>query len=144
MMIAWFALAVVIIAAGFDLRRREVPDLIPLLLLVAAVAVAVLGQHPGGWLGLVTGLALALAIAWPLLTLRALGGGDVKLLVAIGAALGPLSLLGVLFWTALAGGLLALVTWARGSRRFAYVPAIAAGVLVQCVWPTGVGDVLFP
>jgi len=143
MVIVWLTLAMVVVAAGFDLRRHEVPDAIPLLLLVAAVAVAVLGHHPAGWLGLVTGLVLAVAVAVPLFALGAIGGGDVKLLAALGAVLGPLSLLGVLFWTALAGGVLALITWARGGRRFAYVPAIAAGLLVQCVWPTGVGDVLF-
>ena len=59
--------------------------------------------------------------------LGGLGGADVKLVAALGAAVGPVSLLCVLFWTALAGGLLALAAKSRGKRDFAYVPAIAAG-----------------
>ena len=61
------------------------------------------------------------------------GGGDVKLVIALGAALGPLALLSALFWVALSGGLLALIAVIRGRRDLAYVPAIAMGLLVYFV-----------
>ena len=61
---------------------------------------------------------------------------------AIGAAVGPGSLLSILAWMALAGGILALVAAARGKRVFAYVPAIAAGVVVETFWPGGLARVL--
>jgi len=43
----------------------------------------------------------------------------------------------VLFWMALAGGLLALIAMARGQRDYAYGPAIAAGYLGYLIWPFG-------
>ena len=43
---------------------------------------------------------------------------------------------------AFAGGVLALITAARGKQDFAYVPAIAVGVVVETLWPGGLGRVL--
>ena len=62
----------------------------------------------------------------------------IGLIAAIGALLGPLGLLFVLFWMALAGGLLSLVALARGQRDYACGPAIALGYLAYLIWPTGV------
>lgn len=64
-----------------------------------------------------------------------LGGGDVKVIAAVGALLGPVGLLIVLFWMAIAGGILALIAMLRGQRDYAYVPAIAAGYLAYLIWP---------
>jgi prepilin peptidase CpaA len=64
------------------------------------------------------------------------------LLAAWGAALGTVALLKVLFWMALAGAVLAIVSAARGRRDFAYVPAIAAGLCVQLLWPQAMDSLL--
>jgi len=140
MMVLTFAsLALVIAAAGWDLRRREVPDLIPCAVLACAVVGRLLGSGAGGWLGLCGGLALGLLLTVPLFFLGGLGGGDVKLIAALGAVLGPLGLLSALFWTALAGGVLAILAALRGRRDFAYVPAIAAGMLLHVALAVGGG-----
>jgi prepilin peptidase CpaA len=131
-------LGLTLVAVVTDLRRREVPDAVPLALLSWAVAARALGWTEIGWFALVAGLVLGLATSAIFYALGALGGGDVKLLAALGAVLGPVALASVLFWMALAGGALALVSAIRGEREFAYVPAIAVGLCVQLAWPNAI------
>ena len=127
------ALLLILIATVCDLRKREVPDWISIALLLAAIIATTLRVGETGWLGLAVGLALGLAIGTALFAWCGLGGGDAKLIVALGAVFGPLGLLSLLFWTALAGAGLAVVAHTRGQRDLAYVPAIALGLLVHVV-----------
>jgi prepilin peptidase CpaA len=65
-------------------------------------------------LGAATGLLLLL----PSYLLRAMGAGDVKLMAAVGAFLGPMAVAGAAILTFVAGGLLSLsVALASGSMR---------------------------
>ena len=125
-----------------DLRTREIPNWIPLVILAWACVATAAGLHKVTWIGLVAGALLGLGLAAAVFYLGGLGGGDVKLLASIGAAVGPWTLLSILVWMAVAGGGLALVAVARGKRDFAYGPAIAIGVLVETVWPGGLARVL--
>ena len=125
-----------------DLRSREVPDWIPLLIVAWACLATALGLHKVSWIGLIAGALVGLGLSAAVFFLGGLGGGNVKLLAAIGAAVGPWALLSILAWMALAGGILALIAAARGKRDFAYVPAIAVGVVVETVWPGGLAHVL--
>jgi len=129
-------------AVVWDLRTREIPDWIPLAILGWASLATAAGLHQVTWTGGVMGALLGLGLAGAVFYLGGLGGGDVKLLAAIGAAVGPAALLSILAWTAAAGAVLALVALARGQRRFAYGPAIAVGLLVEAVWPGGLAHVL--
>ncbi len=138
----WIPLAAAVAASAFDLRNREIPDAIPAALLAWAVAATIFGWHAPGWWRLIAGVALGLLLAVPLFYLGGLGGGDVKLIAALGAVFGPAGLAMVLLWTALAGGVLALVASGRGKRDLAYAPAIAAGVAAETLWPFGLWYVL--
>ena len=129
----YIAVSLILVATVCDLRKREVPDWISIALLLAAIVAAALHVGETGWLGLVIGLALGLAIGTALFAWCGLGGGDAKLIVALGAVFGPLGLLSLLFWTALAGAVLAILAHARGERDLAYVPAIAMGLLVHVI-----------
>jgi len=121
------------VAMLYDLRRREVPNWIAASLIVCtAVAIAV-GLANVTWIGFASGAALGFVLTFPLYALGGFGGGDLKLVVALGAALGPLALLSTLFWMALCGGVLACVAWLRGRRNLAYVPAIALGLLIYWI-----------
>ena len=129
----YIAVSLILVATVCDLRKREVPDWISIALLLAAIAATALHVGQTGWLGLVIGLALGLAIGTALFAWCGLGGGDAKLIAALGAVFGRLGLLSLLFWTALAGAVLAIVAHARGERDLAYVPAIAMGLLVHVI-----------
>ena len=135
-------LAPVAFALVCDLRTREVPDWIPLLILAWACLATAMGLNKVTWIGLMAGALLGLGLSAAVFRLGGLGGGDVKLLAAIGAAVGPGVLLSILTWMAFAGGVLAVIAAVRGKRMFAYVPAIAVGVVVETVWPGGLARVL--
>jgi Flp pilus assembly protein protease CpaA len=135
-------LAFVLVATVCDVWKRTIPDWIPGLLLVWAVTATAFGFHEVGWLSLVGGLALALVFALPLFALQGMGGGDVKLLAALGAAVGAAAFLGLLLCVALAGGLFGLIAVARGQRDLAYVPAIALGFVLFLAWREGLAHAL--
>lgn len=97
------------LACGFDLRARRVPNL---LTLGAAIVAIAFHTTIGGLSGLAISLggwAVGVALLLPLFLLGGMGAGDVKLLGALGAWLGPRDTLWVAFFSALAGGALALV-----------------------------------
>jgi len=141
--IASVTLALLLVAAAYDLRTREVPDWVALALLAWAVLATGLAWHANTWWSLAAGLTIGAVVGGLCFYFGGgLGGADVKLIAALGAVAGPLGLLSVLFWMALAGGALALVAAARRQRTFAYVPAIVAGWLMYTLWPGAIGHVL--
>ncbi len=130
------------IALVCDLRTREIPDWVPIVIVVWACLATAAGLHKVTWVGLMAGALVGLGLSAAVFHLGGLGGGDVKLLAAIGAAVGPWALFAILAWMAFAGGIFALAALARGKREIAYVPAIAVGVLIETVWPGGLAHVL--
>jgi prepilin peptidase CpaA len=114
------ALAVVTAALGCvtDLTTRRIPNV---LTAGSAGLALVIAFATGGWSSLevaVAGWGLGLLIFLPLFALRGLGGGDVKLLAAIGAWVGPAAIAWVALYAALLGGPLALaVAISRGYAR---------------------------
>lgn len=97
----WTALAVGGMAVVTDLRTRRVPNV---LTFGAALAAFAFAAWTAGWSGLAASLAgwgVGCAVFLPFFLLGGLGAGDVKLLAAIGAWLGPTGA----FWTAIYGGL---------------------------------------
>ena len=150
------------IGAGIDLRTRRVPN--PLTMGLAAIggiyaAVGIGGLTVGASLA---GLALGLALMLPGHLIGATGAGDVKLFAAAGAFVGPAHILTAFVYTALAGGVIAIVISlsrrrlrqtvgdtalliaTRGlhapaiesplqNNRFAYAPAIAVGTMLAAL-----------
>jgi prepilin peptidase CpaA len=119
------------VGVWFDLRYRRIPN----LLTVAGLGVALLLR---GLLGVsalgdgVEGAGLALLLSVPPFALGMLGGGDVKLLAAVGAFMGPARLIGAFLMIALVGGALALLQALRRravgevvSRSFAMAKYLA-------------------
>ena len=108
-------IAVVAIAVVLDVRTRRIPN----WLTVSAFALALLLRLPMGLGAVLDGLgaaAIALAICIPVFALGGFGGGDVKLLTAVGAFLGIERLWGALLVTLLVGGLFALIAVIRRRR----------------------------
>ena len=107
-MTAYVALVTAVGAGIVDFRSRRIPN----AWTATAFAVGVAAQvYFGGLAGLrqaALGFGLAMLIYLPLFVLRAMGGGDVKLMAAMGATLGPQAWLIVFVFTALLGGVLAV------------------------------------
>ncbi|HEX4070076.1 MAG TPA: prepilin peptidase [Planctomycetaceae bacterium] len=129
----YVAILFAIVATVYDVRSRVIPDWIAASLLACAALGIATGLSGLTWMNYVYGAALGFALMFPLYALGGFGGGDLKLVVAIGSALGPWALLSVLFWVAVSGGLLAIVALVRGRRNLAYVPAIACGLLLYWI-----------
>jgi prepilin peptidase CpaA len=123
----WLPLIPLTIGAALDLRSREIPDWISLSILVCALVGTAAGASSHGWSTLALGFALGCLVGAGLFALVGLGGGDAKIVAALGAVLGPEALLLLLYYVALAGGLLAVVAYLRKRRDLAYGPAIALG-----------------
>ena len=120
--IASAALATLLsLGVWFDLRCRRIPN----VLTVAGLAVALLLRGVLGVSALedgVEGAGFALLLSLPPFTLGMLGGGDVKLLAAVGGFMGPVRLIGAFLMIALVGG--ALVKYLAWFGRFGYRPTL--------------------
>jgi prepilin peptidase CpaA len=103
-------LVTVIPAAILDLKTRRVPNWITIPAALAAIAVNVFAGAGGGASTSLKGLGIALLVYFPLYALRAMGAGDVKLMGAIGAAVGPANWLLIFVLTAILGGIGAIIT----------------------------------
>ena len=104
------ALVVALTGCVTDLRTRRIPNV---LTFSAAAAAVVFHGVTAGLTGVghsLSGLAVGLVIFLPLFALRGLGGGDVKLLAALGAWMGPGATVWMALWAAIAGGPLGLLT----------------------------------
>ena len=115
------AVALGLAACVTDLRSRRIPNV---LTFGAAALALVYHAAAGGWYGLGWGAAgwlAGAALFFPVFALGGMGGGDVKLLGALGAWLGPGEALYVGLYGAIAGGVMALaIGLARGYLRTAF------------------------
>lgn len=148
--------------AAIDLRTRRVPNPLTVVLAAAGIALAATGTS-GLTIGdSMVGFALGFALMLPGHLLGATGAGDVKLMAAIGALVGPGRVAATFLDTAIAGGVIALVVALKRRRlrqtiggtmrlvangaahiaeienanvnnRFAYAPAIAIGALAAAL-----------
>jgi len=150
------------IAAAIDLRTRRVPNPLTASLTASGLVFAAAGISGLSVSASILGCVLGLALMLPGHLFGATGAGDVKLFAAAGALIGPAPIVTAFFYTALAGGLLALVVAVRRRRlqrtlngavqlvataaanssaiagplennRFAYAPAIAVGTLIAAL-----------
>src|SRR5687767_3708853 len=96
-------------AAATDLRSRRIPNWLVVAGLLAGVTLNVVLAGWSGLLAAALGFALALAVYVPLFILRAMGGGDVKLMAAVGCMAGPQNWLTIFILASLAGGVMAIV-----------------------------------
>jgi len=97
-------LAMLIVAAGLDLRDRRIPNWLTFSLLIAGLFGA--GFVP--WYLALAGAAMGFALMLPQFALSALSGGDVKLMMAVGSWLGPWPTLQIFAFAAIAGMLIVI------------------------------------
>jgi prepilin peptidase CpaA len=104
----WPTVAVLAVATFTDLRSRRIPNWLVLPFLAAGlIAPAIAHGWPALWQSL-EGFGLGVLVYGALALFAGMGMGDVKLVAAIGAWIGPRQLLLAMVLTAMAGGLMAL------------------------------------
>ena len=119
------ALAVVVAVSAFsDLRSRTIPN----WLVMAGLAAGLGGNlYFGRIVDSLLGFGVASIVYLAFYALRAMGGGDVKLMAAVGAIAGPSNWFIIFIFTAIFGCLAALgaLLWngglARALRNLAYI-----------------------
>lgn len=118
-------MVLLLLAMREDVRSHRIPN--KLVLVGVVLGLGLNGLLPGGlgfnsevpggigWLSALKGLALGIAVLFPIYLLRAMGAGDVKLMGMVGAFLGAGDLIGAVIATFIAGGVMALVValWSR-------------------------------
>jgi prepilin peptidase CpaA len=145
-------------ATVIDLKTRRIPNVLTGGMMALGLALAVAGASGISVPASILGFFLGLLLMTPGYLLGATGAGDVKLMAAVGALIGPVLVINAFLGTAIAGGVLAVIVAARRKRlgatlaqtgkfmtapgqvpkqiqtattasRFAYGPAIAAGTI---------------
>lgn len=120
-----------IIAVGTDLSHREIPDQVSL---GASVVLCVIALVALNWEGILGGFILfALLFLVAVASRGGMGGGDIKLALAIGLALGWQLGLVTLAVAFLVGGVFAIALLVRGKRGKAlpFGPFLAIGAWVS-------------
>lgn len=142
--------------AAVDLYTRRVPNRLTLAAALLGLAVAIAGIGAVTTAAALLGFLVGLMLMLPGHIFGGTGGGDVKLMAALGMWLGPTLVVKAFLYSAIAGGVIALIVAVRRRRvgatlagaarlvstpaaarhemkaddrnnRFPYAPAIAAG-----------------
>jgi prepilin peptidase CpaA len=128
-------IALLIWAAVIDWRHRRIPNWLTLAVIAGGLARGMIfGQMEQAVLGLLVGASIPLGM----FLLRALGGGDVKLMAGVGAWLGPRPSIAV-FAVAAIFGLLIVITQAITQRRLKAVLRNTATITVNLASASQVG-----
>ena len=149
-------------ATIIDIRSRRIPNALTAAMAAAGVGLAASGVSGVSLAASIGGAVVALVLMLPGHALGATGAGDVKLMAAVGFIVGFRVAVNAFFFTAIAGGILAVAVAMRRRRlaatlagtgrlvappgearreirsaapasRFAYGPAIAIGSLVAAL-----------
>jgi prepilin peptidase CpaA len=103
------AIAVAVVAALWDLRTRRIPNVLTFGSALVAIAAHAYtgGVTAAGWS--LAGWFVGVLFFLPIFALRGMGAGDVKLLAALGAWLGPGPIVWVALFSLVAGGVIGLL-----------------------------------
>ena len=115
------AMAALLVAGAamlWDLRTRRIPNELTFGTAAVALAYGLVAGGPWGFLIAVAGWLAGAAVFFPLFALGGMGAGDVKLMAALGALLGPVEAVSLAIFASIAGGVFgAIVALYHGYLR---------------------------
>ena len=131
-------LAVVWTAAWIDLRTFKIPNALSVLGVTAGLVIQTASAGIEGLGDSLAGFSMALALLFPLYLMGRAGAGDVKLMAAVGALLGPKQFLWALLLVIMAGGVLAIIYIGKAYHvRGATGPFKRYARMIRFIWVTG-------
>lgn len=101
---------VLILAVYFDMTEKRIPNAITFPVIIWGFISSSLYSGLAGFQFSLMGFLCGFAVFFVPFTFRIMGGGDVKLMAAIGTLLGWRMVLFILLYTALAGGIIAVIS----------------------------------
>jgi prepilin peptidase CpaA len=108
-------------ACVIDLRDGRIPNLLTFGAIIVAFVVHGFLPQGNGLAHVGLGMLVGLAMFFPFFALGGMGAGDVKLMAAIGAWLGPMLAVLTALYGAVAGGVLAIgIALSRGYLKTAF------------------------
>jgi len=151
-----------LVATVVDIRTRRIPNDLTATMTGLGLGLSAIGLSGVPVWASILGFVVGLALMMPGHLLGATGAGDVKLMAAIGAIVGPATVVSAFLFTAVTGGMLAVIVATRRRRlsatlastgrlisgssearqeirtapaasRFAYGPAIAVGSVLAAL-----------
>ena len=128
------ALIALVAAAGWsDLRTRQIPNWLTVSGAIIGFALQTFYGGLSGAVASVEGAVLGLGIFVALYIAGGMGAGDVKLFGAVGALVGPQSLVLVFVLTGVLGGLAAVVAMIAHRKAIPYGAVIAMGTFMSLI-----------
>ncbi len=115
----------VLVATVVDIRTRRIPNTVTAGMAGAGLGLAVSGFGGISLLAAALGLVIGLALMLPGHVFGGTGLGDVKLMAAIGSLVGPVLVVKAFLFTAVAGGVLAVIVALHRRRLAATVAGTA-------------------
>jgi prepilin peptidase CpaA len=115
--VAFAALAAGALAATvIDVRTRRIPNALTATMTGIGIGLAATGLSGIAPAAAALGFALGFVLMLPGHLLGATGAGDVKLMAAVGSIVGPALVVNAFIFTAIAGGVLAVIVALRRRR----------------------------
>ncbi len=111
-----FLCALLVLAVSTDMTGRRIPNLIPVSGLVLALLLALLSPRALSVADCLAGAAAGLLLFLPFYLLRGMAAGDVKLMAAVGAFVGPATAWTIGIATFVVGGALGLLMLVASGR----------------------------
>jgi len=104
-----FLIIVLLIAAISDIRSKKIPNWLTYPAMMVATIYHTTAKGIGGFLFSIEGVAVGIAVLTVIYLLGGTGAGDVKLMGAMGALLGPKGVFVAFLFTSIVGGVYAIV-----------------------------------
>lgn len=118
------AVSVALAAVAFDLPTRRIPNVLTFGAALVGIAAHTYVGGPNAGVTSIAGWLVGVALFLPVFALGGMGAGDVKLLGALGAWLGPVTVMWVGLYAGIAGGIMGIIV----AAYFGYLRKAVANV----------------